>query len=362
MITTIKIKNFKSFRDVTLNLGKISAVVGPNGSGKTNLVDAFSLLKQVLRPSSLSPYPFARWGEYKNVVFMQDPGLDISFELEGKYKGMEYRYFLEINGEHSFTIKREEVRLGDREIERERDAVKIGDKRINIPVNHSVFNLFNALDHGTLDNLFSLSVLESELKDFMLNFFNDVLILRSTENALQPVHVSAPEGIGEDGAGLPRVLLGKPLPDQISDLLNSLNMNLRETVSDDGNVTMFAVEVVNGKEIAIPSTSIPSGVLKMIILLTSIYVLKPSLIIIDGLENSLHLSFMEKLIDILRYSKPQFLITTHSPMVMDFLYPSELVILDRETGETRVTMIQDPQGLKKKLLERGLTLSEWIMY
>ena len=71
---------------------------------------------------------------------------------------------------------------------------------------------------------------------------------------------------------------------------------------------------------------------------------------------------MEKLIDILRYSKPQFLITTHSPMVMDFLDPSELVILDRETGETRVTMIQDPQGLKKKLLERGLTLSAWIMY
>lgn len=334
--------------------------MGPNGSGKTNLVDAFSLLKQVLRPSSLSPYPFARWGEYKNVVFMQDPGLDISFELEGKHKGMEYRYFLEINGEHSFTVKREEVRLGDREIERERDAVKIGDKRIEIPVNYSVFNLFNAPDPGSPD-LLSLS-LEGELKDFMLNFFNDVLILRSTERALQPAHVSAPEGIGEDGAGLPRALLGKNLPGQVSNFLDSLNMSLRVTVSDDGNVTISAVGVVNGREIVIPPTSIPSGVVEMITLLTSIDVLKPSLVVIDGLENSLHLKFMEKLIDVLRYSEPQFLITTHSPLVIDFLDPSELVILDRETGETRVTTIQDPEGLKKKLLEEGLTLGEWIIY
>ncbi|MCY0861711.1 MAG: ATP/GTP-binding protein [Metallosphaera prunae] len=362
MINTIKIKNFKSYRDVTLNLGKINAVVGPNDSGKTNLVDAFSFLKQVLRPLTLPPYPFARWGEYKNVVFMQDPDLDISFDLTGKYKEMEFRYLLEINGKYSFTIEKEEIKLGDREIKREADILEIEDKRYNIPENYSVFNLFNKLGPIVVGSFPLPFGWGNEFMNFMLNFFNDVLVLRSTQNAIQPVHISVPEGIREDGAGLPRVLLGKPLPKQISDFLKSLNLSLRETVSEDGNVRMFAEEIVNGKDITIPSTSIPSGVVKMITLMASIYILKPSLLVIDELENSLHLRFIEKLIDILRYSKPQFVITTHSPMIMDFLNPSELIVLDKVAGETKVSLVKDPQELKKKLLEKGLILSEWIIY
>lgn len=51
MIKRLKIMNFKSYRDTQFEFGKINVVVGPNGSGKTNLVDAFSFLKQLIRLS-----------------------------------------------------------------------------------------------------------------------------------------------------------------------------------------------------------------------------------------------------------------------------------------------------------------------
>ncbi|WP_225968827.1 AAA family ATPase [Saccharolobus islandicus] len=67
MIKRLRIKNFKSYRDSEFEFGKVNIVVGPNGSGKTNLVDAFSFLKQLITPLSYPPYPFMRWGDYKTL-------------------------------------------------------------------------------------------------------------------------------------------------------------------------------------------------------------------------------------------------------------------------------------------------------
>ncbi|WP_016732196.1 AAA family ATPase [Saccharolobus islandicus] len=106
MIKRLRIKNFKSYRDSEFEFGKVNIVVGPNGSGKTNLVDAFSFLKQLITPLSYPPYPFMRWGDYKNIVFMQDENLDISFEMEGKFMGRDYHYELSLN---NLQIKKESV-------------------------------------------------------------------------------------------------------------------------------------------------------------------------------------------------------------------------------------------------------------
>ncbi|MGC9113417.1 AAA family ATPase, partial [Acidilobus sp.] len=44
LIRKFRVRNFKSLADVELELGKVNIVVGPNGAGKGNLVDAFMLL------------------------------------------------------------------------------------------------------------------------------------------------------------------------------------------------------------------------------------------------------------------------------------------------------------------------------
>ena len=48
MITRITIKGYKSFRAVDLELGALTLVIGPNSSGKSNLLDAMGLLSRMV--------------------------------------------------------------------------------------------------------------------------------------------------------------------------------------------------------------------------------------------------------------------------------------------------------------------------
>lgn len=47
MIIQLKLKNFKTFRNATASFGPVSIVLGANGSGKSNLFDAFRFLKAI---------------------------------------------------------------------------------------------------------------------------------------------------------------------------------------------------------------------------------------------------------------------------------------------------------------------------
>jgi predicted ATPase len=44
----IWIQNFKSIRDQTLELGRLNLLIGANGSGKSNLIEAFRLLQEIV--------------------------------------------------------------------------------------------------------------------------------------------------------------------------------------------------------------------------------------------------------------------------------------------------------------------------
>jgi predicted ATPase len=44
-ITNLKVSNFKSFKDLDLNLGRFNVVIGANAAGKSNLVEVFRFLK-----------------------------------------------------------------------------------------------------------------------------------------------------------------------------------------------------------------------------------------------------------------------------------------------------------------------------
>lgn len=48
MITQLRIQNFKSLRDVTLDLQRISLLIGPNNCGKTNVLKALKFFSEFL--------------------------------------------------------------------------------------------------------------------------------------------------------------------------------------------------------------------------------------------------------------------------------------------------------------------------
>jgi AAA15 family ATPase/GTPase len=47
-ITELRIKNFKSYENAVIRFAPFNVIVGPNASGKTNLVDALVFTKESL--------------------------------------------------------------------------------------------------------------------------------------------------------------------------------------------------------------------------------------------------------------------------------------------------------------------------
>ncbi|MGK7883678.1 MAG: AAA family ATPase [Crocosphaera sp.] len=46
-IKSIRVRNFKSFKDCTINFNDFNVVIGSNASGKSNLVQIFKFLKDI---------------------------------------------------------------------------------------------------------------------------------------------------------------------------------------------------------------------------------------------------------------------------------------------------------------------------
>ena len=63
MITSVEIKNFKSIKSLAIDLPKFTVLVGPNGSGKTNVVQALELFGQMVGRGSTSPARERGWAQ-----------------------------------------------------------------------------------------------------------------------------------------------------------------------------------------------------------------------------------------------------------------------------------------------------------
>jgi len=50
LVTRIKLKNWRNFRDLDIPLRDVTYLLGPNASGKSNLLDAFRFLRDVSKP------------------------------------------------------------------------------------------------------------------------------------------------------------------------------------------------------------------------------------------------------------------------------------------------------------------------
>ncbi len=187
------------------------------------------------------------------------------------------------------------------------------------------------------------------------------LVIRSMKN---PQSVRREETIKEDGTNIASVyhtiyLKEGKIPEEIYNPLSMVfpKIDVRPHITDDGRVMIKFLE--DGLELSPPNTS--DGFYKILTLLTAIY-LKPSLLIIDEIENSLHPETLELVLDTIRAADVQAIITTHSPVVVDMTEPDDMVLVEKEQGESRFKRIKDPDKVRDFLKEKGITFSVGWLY
>ena len=120
-LTRLEVQGFKSFRDKTEFSfdGGVTAIVGPNGCGKSNVVDAFRWILGEQRPTSL------RSTEMQDVIFRGDSGGGANFAEASLYfandDGVLPIEFKEVcitrrlykSGESGYLLNKEPTRLKD---------------------------------------------------------------------------------------------------------------------------------------------------------------------------------------------------------------------------------------------------------
>lgn len=426
------IKNFKSLHDCEIDIGKMNVVVGANASGKSNLIEAFRLLKKIYVDKD--SFPFLEWWGYNNVVWQRMEevpiiigllfdieGYDVYFETnftgtEGKFQIL--REVLDIRGYLKFEKKGEWIAVKhyakfiDTVIEKPQNYNLSSEGKLIISKHKDDLIKEAKIKWGASPNLFDLI---QELKDFntyinidkknaakisyekidYLEIFTPVVVVRRYKEKeyyekmydvssriilltleklliLYPLNVRSmktpqpfrrEETIKEDGTNIASVyhtiyLNEGKIPEEIYNPLSMVfpKIDVRPYLTDDGRVMIKFYE--DGFDLLPPNTS--DGIYKILTLLIAIY-LKPPLLIIDEIENSLHPSTLELILDTIKIGDTQAIITTHSPVVVDMTELNNLILVEKEQGESKFKRIKDPDKIREFLIEKGITFSEgWI--
>ncbi len=122
MLKRVSIQNFKSLKDVTLDLQKVNLLIGPNNSGKTNFLKALEFVKETQNGVSGSKYKSITFNKYGDPVII-DLYTDYSEKLLVSRK-------INIQGdiENSFSI--DDLDMRNENIESHR--IEQGRKRFNL--------------------------------------------------------------------------------------------------------------------------------------------------------------------------------------------------------------------------------------
>jgi hypothetical protein len=121
--------------------------------------------------------------------------------------------------------------------------------------------------------------------------------------------------------------------------------------------------VIRERGIELPPPNIADGLIKALAIASAIE-LRPTMLLIDEVENSLHVKALKVIYDVLNSLEVPVIIATHSPAIVDMAEPERVFVVSR--GDDGGTVVEPPYGdlerLKRRLNELGVSLSDYILY
>jgi predicted ATPase len=385
MLTKAHIKNFKSLRDVTVTFGRNNVLVGPNMSGKSNLLDFFKFVRDLLFPSNsgvdgiynaFNPRMFSSQSGFLDVVWKGADDPVISFQIEGtlESKGELLAWSYAVSFLGNFTW----------------GGVNVHEETLTFTGNAGTTVLIETKDqkrsiYGRDGRLISdlsdpnrLS-LEYEFPNwdapllkksiFSWKFYNLVPPLMRKPNPS-----AAPNSLSAAGDNLSSWLMliqtrhsesFDRIRSAAKDVLPGME-SIFTTPTPQSTVYVASQEAYLRKPITIAEMS--DGELAFIAFLSLLYAppeLKSDVCFIEEPENHLHPRMMSVLTNLLRQVQQecpagggQIFLTTHSPYLLDKFSIDELLVLNKKEGATYVTRPGDRDELKTLISDEQIGLGE----
>lgn len=375
MIKKLNVKNYKSLKDLDLELGRRNILVGPNMSGKSNLIDCLKFLTQMCVFGVSKT--FLDRGGFTEVAWKGEDSSSISFQLiveqEANEKDSEriYEYEISITGSHTGLIS----------VTREYLTVTSGSKV------STLLDLRNGQGKGIHvdgSTAFTISeagrsALEFSVPGWEGNEFKSY-ISKWRYYRLLPALMKQPSAalfqqfLTESGQNFSSwfMTLQTSYPDEfrlIKQVAKDALPGLEEILTPP---TQFGTTYVTTREkhlkqpIALSHMS--DGEIVFLALLSLIFApdeFGTPLYCIEEPENHLHPRLLETLVEVFTQKQSelgsraaQVIITTHSPYLVDEMNLDDLIVVEKSNGATKCIRPASKTHLRELLEREELGLGE----
>lgn len=346
-IKQLVLKRFRSIPSERITFDNPTIFVGRNGSGKSNLVSAFSFLADAM--ASPLQAVFDKAGGISTVrnrtsgrSYPPNLGLRVDFgRLNGKASSGFYAFEVRALKNYGFSVVREQCSVGGAWFD-----------RIGTKFTSNVGGMKPALDPASL----SLPLVGGEAKFApVLRTLASMRVYSIEPRKLREMQdPDSGTSLKSDGSNVTSVL--KEIERQsdrdferISDILATIVPNTKQVeVKKHGkNLSLeFTQEWGEKKRLKFEGFSMSDGTLRAIGLLAAVFQRPvPSLIAVEEPEATIHPGALESVLDLLRHASKQMqvVITTHSPDLLDakWITDHHLRIVEWTEGATRVAPVSD---------------------
>jgi predicted ATPase len=368
-ITSLHVENFKSLVDFDLNVPKFTCLIGLNGSGKSTVLQFIDFLAQQMRGEIDKWLEVRGWktGELKSKLTTKKT---IEFEV-GFDTGNP-----NIPGRWRATFNPHQLRCTSEEIEVGGARLEVSEGKLLIEPHGVSLSLGSDSDKSTIPFKYQGSVL-SQLRDKrvgkeLMQFRRFVATIHSLD-MLSPHYLrqrtrEAAGSIGLGGQKLASFLheLGTPKLRQLLKRLEKVYPQLSALHARSLRSGWKQLEITESyagegsgffPTMTTEARHINDGMLRVIALLAELQSDHPFLLF-DEIENGINPELVEFVLDALISTNQQVMVTTHSPMILNYLDDQTaeegvIYLYKTEEGHTKSIRFFAIPSLKKKLAVMG---------
>ena len=356
---------YRSLRNAHIELGNFNLFIGANAAGKSTILDALRFLNEAVLRRDFKAPAFSRGGML-NLAWKGKAAKNIELTIRVEDGGSIFEWFVRLarNG-YEFRVQEQvhEHRVALPPIELlKADAGqgwwRSGEQSKKVPLKQAATSC--ALAAAAADASFPAR----EVAEFIgrWGFFDpNPFLLRRDWTSIDAV------GLDHYGRNLGETL--HALDDETrqrileaTQAIVGLPQNIAPRQSRDEDRFYF-VQTESGLKYPVHQMGVSSGTLRMLALMTALLTTSETKLIgIEEPENYVHPTALSAFVDHIQlaHEHTQFMITTHSPLVLDAINEPEAVRVVRRDGDNGTAIeAGNPKGIRRALDESGFGLGEY---
>lgn len=355
VITSLEIDNFKSLLEFKLPLAKFNCLVGLNGAGKSTVLQAIDFISQLMK-GDVSGWLESRNWENSDLNSKLTKKSNIEFELVFNLDGKVINWFGSFN-RTTLRCTKEYIKQGSNYLMTVNDGRYSLKPRIN-PSQEIIFDYQGSILSVLKDNQLNETILA--IKHNVLNIHSLDLI---SPELLRTRNRKADGKLGLGGQNLSAFIheagenIQKAITKKLQEMYGQLD-SLEVKSLRSGWKQLEIVENFDGQKITSLARHVNDGMLRLMAILSQLEI-PNAFLLFDEIENGINPELVEFLIDMLVKSDDQILITTHSPLVLNFLdddvaKQGVIYLYKQSNGRTKAIRLFDIPSMNKKLEFMGV--------